>query len=384
MPTSTDVSPRRPVVVIPSIRDSIAERIANIPEDVDILVVDDSDGNIKPSRDRLKVFTYADQREVMGKGYDLIPHKTSACRDFAFYYCFLYTDHDLIITIDDDCVVPPDFLSAYSAVGTTADFANVTLDGWYNTISFMGVSGENGETLYPRGFPYYLRRPAQETRSTVHGRLACLMGLWNNVLDYNGIDKYVSPSYQKLQPQARPIERLLTVGTPAQPTKFALCSMNFGFTRDLLPAAYQMPMDREIIPGYPLWRFEDIWGGYVIEALVQKRGGQDVIGIGEPTVVHLKEGNLVRETHGEHFGHLMSPYFYSFIDVGVAAIRAGTYAEMFFALYSHLVDNFDRISDDLLMPHAYRPYFRETFGRLERWGALFNEAPARAAAARVG
>jgi len=159
-------------------------------------------------------------------------------------------------------------------------------------------------------------QPAPETRATARGRLACLMGLWNNVLDYNGIDKYVLPSYQKLHPTARPVERLLTVGTPAQPTKFALCSMNFGFTRDMIPAAYQMPMDREIIPGYPLWRFEDIWGGYVIEALVHKRGGQDVVGIGEPTVAHLKEGNLVRETHGEHFGHLMSPFFYAFIDAG--------------------------------------------------------------------
>ena len=382
-PTSSH-TPKRPVIVIPSIRDIIAERIANIPEDVDILVVDDSDGNIKPSRDRMKVFTYADQREVMGKAYDVIPHKTSACRDFAFYYIYLYTDHDLIITIDDDCMVPPDFLSSYSAVGTTGDFQNVTLDGWYNTISFMGVKGDGGETLYPRGFPYYLRRPAPETRSTVHGRLVCLMGLWNNVLDYNGIDKYVSPSYQKLHPTARPLEQLLTVGTPAQPTKFALCSMNFGFTRDMIPAAYQMPMDREIIPGYPLWRFEDIWGGYVIEALVHKRGGQDLVGIGEPTVGHLKEGNLVRETHGEHYGHLMSPFFYSFIDAGVAAIRPGTYAEMYFALYSYLVDNFDKVANDILIPEAYRPYFRETFQRLERWGALFNEAPARAAAARMG
>src|SRR5262245_10881368 len=91
---------QKPVVIIPSIRTIDAHNIAAIPEDVDILVVDDSDGSIKPTRSRMRVFTYADQREVMGKDYDLIPHKTAACRNFAFYYVYKYTDHDVIITID--------------------------------------------------------------------------------------------------------------------------------------------------------------------------------------------------------------------------------------------------------------------------------------------
>ncbi len=62
----------------------------------------------------MKVFTYADQREVMGRDYDLIPHKTAACRNFAFYYVYKHTDHDLIITIDDDCLLPPDFMASYA------------------------------------------------------------------------------------------------------------------------------------------------------------------------------------------------------------------------------------------------------------------------------
>jgi hypothetical protein len=157
--------------------------------------------------------------------------------------------------------------------------------------------------------------------------------------------------------------------------------MNFAFHRDMLPAAYQMPMDREILPGYPIWRFDDIWAGYVIEALVHKRGGSDVIGMGEPVVQHLKEGNLIREGHGEHIGHLMSPYFYALIDAGVSAITAGTYADMYYGLFRTLVEDFDALAKDLRIPAAYGDYFRDTFERLRRWALLFCGTPAKAAGA---
>jgi hypothetical protein len=196
------------------------------------------------------------------------------------------------------------------------------------------------------------------------------MGLWSNVLDYDGIDKYLFEDYRRLRTDVRPIAPLLTVGTPQVPTKFSFCAMNFAFHRDLLVAAYQMPMDREILPGYPIWRFDDIWAGYVIESLIHKRG--DLVAIGEPVVTHLKEGNLVREVHGEHIGHLMAPYFYGLIDAGIADIDRGDYAVMYFDLFDGLVDRFQPLADDLRVPPAYRPYFLETFERLRRWAALFG------------
>lgn len=366
-------APTKPVLVIPSIRDIVPERIAAVPEDVDILVIDDSDGNIKPSRDRMKVFYYDDQRDVMGRDYDLIPHKTAACRNFAFYYIWKYTDHDLIITIDDDVVCPPSFMRDYGAVGTEGAWQNVQVDGWYNTIKFAGATGKDGRTLYPRGFPFWLRYPQDERFGTVQGRLVCTMGLWSNILDYDGIDKYLfEEDYGATQQDLRLVAPLLTVGTPECPTKFPFCAMNFAFHRDLLPAAYQMPMDREIAPGYPIWRFDDIWAGYVIESLVHNRGGADTIAVGEPVVRHLKEGNLRREVHGEHFGHLMAPYFYELIDRGIAETPPDCYAAMYLRLFGYLEQECDRLCDDLRCPELYRRYFRETFARLRRWAELFQ------------
>lgn len=371
-PRAAAAGASKPVVVIPSIRDIVPERIAAVPEDVDIVVIDDSDGNIKPTRERMTVFYYRDQRDIMGTDYDLIPHKTAACRNFAFYYLWKHTDHDLVITIDDDVHCPPHFMQAYGIIGSDGEWPNVQVDGWYNTIKFMGIAGPDGRELYPRGFPYWLREPREERLGTARGRMVCIMGLWSHVLDYDGIDKYLFEHYQVLQDDVRPLHPVLTVGSPTCPTKFSFCAMNFAFHRDLLPAAYQMPMDREIASGYRIWRFDDIWAGYVIETLIHHRGGRDLIAIGEPVGTHLKEGNLSREVGGEHYGHLMSPYFYDLVDLGIAATAPGTYAEMDRSLWSYLELDFDALCREVRCPPLYQTYFRETFTRLRRWAELFR------------
>jgi hypothetical protein len=271
-------------------------------------------------------------------------------------------------------------MASYARVGKIGEWPNATVQGWYNTLTLLGVTGEERRTLYPRGFPFWLRHPTEEAHGLVRGRLVCLMGLWSNVLDYDAIDKYLFEDYRQLHPEVTSIAPIMTIGTPAVPTKFSFCAMNYAFHRDMLPAAYQMPMDREIARGYPIWRFDDIWAGYVIESLVHKRGGADVIGIGKPIVKHLKEGNLLREIHGEHFGNLMSPYFYALIDAGIAAISPGSYAMMYFDLFTYLVDDFKALADDLRIPSLYCAYFLDTFQRLQRWAALFvvpqrREAP---------
>jgi len=152
--------------------------------------------------------------------------------------------------------------------------------------------------------------------------------------------------------------------------------MNFAVHRDLLVAAYQLPWGVDVVPGYNAERFDDIWGGYILEAIVHKRAAGDLVGIGHPVVKHLKEGNLHREVSGEHLGHLMAPYLYDLIDAGVAGLAPAGYGEMYFALFNGLVEDFSALVKDLRVPAAYCPYFLDLFDRLRRWGALFkNGAP---------
>jgi predicted glycosyltransferase involved in capsule biosynthesis len=62
----------------------------------------------------MRVFTYADQREMMGPDSDLFPHQAAACRNFGFDFAREHTAHDLIITIDGDCPLPSDFMASYA------------------------------------------------------------------------------------------------------------------------------------------------------------------------------------------------------------------------------------------------------------------------------
>ena len=105
------------------------------------------------------------------------------------------------------------------------------------------------------------------------------MGLWSNVLDYDGIDKYLFEDYRKLHRRRTRSSPLLTVGTPAQSDEVPVLRDELRVPR----ATCSRPRTRcrwiaRSSPGYPIWRFDDIWAGYVIEALVHKRGGADVIG----------------------------------------------------------------------------------------------------------
>jgi hypothetical protein len=49
---------------------------------------------------------------------------------------------------------------------------------------------------------------------------------------------------------------------------------------------------------------------------------------------------------------------------------------MYLDLFTHLVDHFGRLADELRCPPLYRSYFIETFERLQRWGALFDREDA--------
>ena len=105
------------------------------------------------------------------------------------------------------------------------------------------------------------------------------MGLWSNCLDYDGIDKFLFDDYGT-KGAGVSVDAIVTIGHSRRRTMFPLCAMNCGVVRELLPAAYQFPMDRRITLRYPIWRFDDIWSGYVLQSLVHRRANGDRAGVG--------------------------------------------------------------------------------------------------------
>jgi hypothetical protein len=353
------------VIVIPSIREINLDYLKYVPNEVSIIVVDDSNGSIKPNRDNMQVFDYDFQARVMGSNYDLIPHKTAACRNFGFYYVYKFTDFKYIITLDDDCKTRPQFIEQYSILGQTLVLDTVICTGWYNTIEMFDLA----TVLYARGYPYWERYPKSYQITQTEGRVVCHMGLWDNILDTDGIDKYLFEEYQKTYENLALKRPLLRIGTSENPVKFPLCAMNLGFIREVLPIMYQMPMSELFTDRYSLWRFDDIWAGYIIQTLISLKG--DAITVGQPIVQHLKSGNLRKEILGEHYGHFISHYLYAIIDDASIEIPVSNYSEMYVALFDYILTNAERIKRRYKIPDLYYKYIIDTSLKLLRWGKLF-------------
>jgi len=126
--------------------------------------------------------------------------------------------------------------------------------------------------LYPRGFPYSLR----------NWKTLANMGMWENVLDLNGKDRF------KGEPKR------ITVGKYNAPAPIPFSGMNFAINREALFGFLFLPnfeyMDNNDFnnAGLPTLhefrRIDDIWGGYIFQKLLHKLH----LGVtyGQPVVYH--------------------------------------------------------------------------------------------------
>jgi hypothetical protein len=345
-----EASTAKVAVVLPIHVDPDWELFDAIPEDIPLIVCDDSDGKLGPApRDNVRFFDYAAQRDVMGAHYDAIPHKSAAARNFGHYLA--YTEgYDVIIALDYDCRTRVGWLAAHlDALGPVVD-APAVAGRWINTVEQSG--------FYARGYPYEYRNAeasaVQETRATGHVKLN--MGVWDNVLDLNGVDKFqrTAPTEPGLRGDVNPV----ALGT------VPLCGMNTAFAAALTPAYFFLP--DVFVEDWHLSRHDDIWGGYVLQQLMGRRG--DLVRFGRPVVEHTRQSTLERVVVMEHYMHLMSGHFYALVDSAVDGVRPGPYGRMFGDLAEAMRSGVERAA----MPAHYRNALRELIEAMQRWARCFR------------
>jgi hypothetical protein len=349
------------VLVMPSIREINLDYLSHIPESVKILVVDDSNGRIRPNRNNMDVYTYANYKEMLGDDEALIPRKTDTCRSFGFYMAWLQ-GYRYIVTLDDDCLTHKGFLDEHSILGKIESLKAVVSNPWYNTIDnlYLKDHTEPPGRYYARGYPYChrLEPPEPQTIQSAAGRVVCNMGMWLQVPDINGLDKIKGDTPRSVGLK----EERLTI---ASGTNFSLCIMNVAFLAEIVPAFYQLPMNVEVCNAH-LDRFGDIWSGYILKKLADIRG--DLITIGKPLVTHTKAGNTTREIQVEHFGNLLESYFYPLVDEAIGDVSPGDYSEM----YHQFAMNFNRSIENTRLPMGYKAFFTAMSEKMVRWSFLFR------------
>lgn len=336
-------------VVIPILNDPDWAIFSELSEEVPIIVVDDSDGQLAPPpRGNVRYFDYAAQRAVMGDHYGAIPHRSAATRNLGHYLAYR-EGFDVIVALDYDCRIPAGWLGQHLECLKAVTDAPAVAGEWINSIEVPG--------FYSRGYPYEYRNAeaSSVTETTVSGDVKVNMGVWENVLDLNGIDKIQTEPGG--EPGLRGEHNYIALGN------IPVCGMNTAFRAELTPAYYFLP--DLWINGWQLSRHDDIWGGYILKRLMELRG--DLFSYGRPVVEHTRQSTLNRVIVLEHYIHLMSMPFYGIVDNAVSRVAAGGYGEMFGAF----VDEYRRLLETASIPAHYRQAFRQLGEAMARWVACF-------------
>lgn len=337
------------VVVIPIPNDPDWSIFSELSESVPIIVVDDSDGKLSPPpRGNVRFYDYTAQRSVMGENYPAIPHKSAATRNFGHYLAYR-EGYDVIVALDYDCKMSPGWLADHlAALGPVTD-APALSGTWINTVEAPG--------FYARGYPYEFRNDEASAvvETTTSGEVKLNIGVWDGVVDLNGVDKLERqvPTRTGLRGE----RNYVALGN------VPVCGMNTSFRAELTPAYFFLP---DVWLGdWQMSRHDDIWGGYVLKRLMDKRG--DLVRYGRPVVEHTRQTKIERVVSIEHYMHLLAREFYEIVDAAAEAVPAGPYASMF----AHLTENYRDGVDRSRAPAHYRRAYRELGAAMERWAKCF-------------
>ena len=338
-------------VVMPIPNDPDWSIFEELSEEIPIIVVDDSDGKLAPApRGNVRYFDYAAQREVMGDNYPAIPHKSAATRNFGHYLAY-QEGFEVIVALDYDCRTREGWLASHLSALGAVEGAPALRGRWINSVEADG--------FYARGFPYEFRNPeaAAVEATTASGVVKVNMGVWDNILDLNGIDKLqAEPPYG---PELKSERNRVALGN------IPVCGMNTAFAAELTPAYFFLP-DLWVNGSWQLSRHDDIWGGYVLKRLMDIRG--DLFAFGNPVVEHTRQSNLNKVVVIEHWMHLMSVPFYECVDEAAARVRPGPYAEMFGAFTEEYLAAVSRSR----APRHYVDIYRQLGEWMQRWVACFR------------
>ena len=353
--TGSETSPAAPkpsnvVVVIPIPNDPDWTIFSELSEDVPIIVVDDSDGKLAaPPRKNVRYFDYAAQEKIMGRNYVAQSHKSAATRNFGHYLAHK-EGFDVIVALDYDCRTRAGWLQAHLDALAKVTDAPALSGAWINSIEQPG--------LYARGYPYEYRNDEASVvhETTASGTVKLNMGVWDNVLDLNGIDKVQREV--PADPGLHGDRNMIALGN------IPVCGMNTAFRAELTPAYFFLP--DLWIDGWQLSRHDDIWGGYVLKKLMDKRG--DLFSYGRPIVEHTRQSNLNRVMVFEHYMHLMAREFFATVDDAVEKVGAGSYGDMF----AHFTEEYLRSVERSSAPKHYRRVYQQLGEAMSRWADCFR------------
>jgi len=303
---------------------------------------------------------------IWEKYWEVIPHRTDACRSFGYIIAAL-RDSDVIITADDDnyaLTYPSEeynYLSSHDVVNSTIRCLEVSSsNNWFNTISMLKT--EPDRELYARGYSYS-KRSVKPTYKYEHAerRIAMNVGLWIGNPDVDSVTVLSEGSLNGL-----PITK--TIGFKdnikrlvlAKRTFAPLNTANTAYSRKVLPIIYDTFQGAQI-GELKLDRFGDIWCNLFIKRIFDETG--DYISIGTPLVEHRREPrNTFEDLKKELWGLIISEKLYEKVE------DLDLYSHSYADLYKELIENLQsEMLNEFKNMSPLIKYFNKLFNCMLKW-----------------
>lgn len=322
------------IVVIPTCRGIELDYLTPlIDHGCRFIVVDDSPGSVRIDHPAFEVYSWPDRTRLLGSREIAVPKGNGACRDLGFYVAWKESDDDeIIIALDDDCRVESDDFIRQTLANLRPGRRPVVSGAGRHFNIFDLYEDPAIRRQFPRGFPYAQRLDyrAWDIGDPVESNVLMNLGLWKGVLDVNAMDRLAA------EDRAYPEASLRTPNVVIPPgALISVCSGSMQFRRSVIPAIYQLPMDVPIMRGFTINRFGDIWGGFILKLLMDRRG--ESLSVGPPLVHHLKIGRADENARKEHLGHLVGDEFIAVLDQASANLQPRGYLDMMAQLREELV-----------------------------------------------
>jgi len=282
-----------------------------------IIIIDEGESLLRKRNERLfkehEVNFYGPRereewfKKRFGANYEkylsIIPERCHA--EISFGYLIAYEEGaDVIIEIDDD-VYPVEnndiILDHLYNLDNTLGMKVNSSNKWYNTLEnlFLYFNAQ----LYPRGYPYGIRRNKVEYTWRMEGGECSLnMGLWIGCLDLDALTLILYSALDgRFYVKNGGLKRRKVIVDKG--TYFPVCSMNTSFKREIIPAFYQLYMNFNGVD-----RYDDIWSGVFLKKIVDHLG--DKMCLGAPLVYHDKRprnvfSDLVKEIRGLELNEIL-------------------------------------------------------------------------------
>ena len=306
-------------LVIPSCRqEQLNKLLSHITDiDADIIVCEDSDTKTFSLPESIAHYSHEEIGQDLGDKAYIIPHRNASVRSYGYYKAW-QQGAKYIVTIDDDCIPPKDFIEKHVEALETLTVSSA----WTNTI-------RGGKA---RGVPF--DNISRSVKTIVNH------GLWTGNYDFDAVTQLTHTSGVGLVQQV--IER---------GKYYPMCGMNLAFKAEAVPMMYFLLQGRD----YPYDRYDDIWAGLFTKRICDHLN----LGVksGYPFVKHTRASNVWSNLIKESTAYELNEILWQTVDDII--LKSDTIT----GCYRELADGISHIND----------YFVTLSNAMRDWVSLYEK-----------